>query len=206
MTAQQLFSKIVLRIAASPPQTINFLDAVNDVLELLGSSLMERSSNLLKSSGSVSYTANVSTANLPAGFWGLIGKPYVSDATIGNTTLEPVENTEDYDHATTNRPATFELTQASGYDVLKVYPTPDASYTVKFEYYKKPSITAMTDSLPFNGLFDSIIADVLVRTGNSGGWVTIMQEFAYIDEAISRIVMSRTPRTLKQPKIKSLWA
>ena len=206
MTVQQLFDKILTRLGAAPPQTVSFLDAVNDVLEIVGNVLLDCRSDMLRRYGSVTYTTGVSTANLPVSFWGFIGLPYTSDVTDGTKELAPLVNAMEYDNATNGKPEQFELQQSNGVDVLRVYPSPDASYTVKFAYNLRPSVTAMTDSLPFGGLFDMAIADILIRVGNSGGWGAITNETLVIEDKIRSVLRNRTPRRLKAPNIRALWA
>jgi len=72
--------------------------------------------------------------------------------------------------------------------------TPDAAYTIKIPYYQKQSITATTDTVPFLGIFDSLIVESVTNKylyrsredmGVEWNW------FSFIRERATRILKLR---------------
>lgn len=78
MTVQELFEKIALRMSANPPPQMNFLDAVNSTLEIIGRVLLQRKSPLLKTYAAVTVNEGEQTYLLPDVYWGMVDQPYTT--------------------------------------------------------------------------------------------------------------------------------
>lgn len=206
MTTQQLFDRILRRMASAPPQTVNFMDAVNDVLEIVGTILLDFKSNMIRQEKVVSIVAGKSNYALPSNFWGMFAPPYINDSTNGPSELVISNGPVDFENNESTKPLAYEIIHVNGSDSIRLFPVPDQAYTLKLAYNIKPVIEDMADELPFNGLFDSAIADILVRVGNSGGWSTISQDWPAIEQKVNLILRTRTPRTLRPINVKALWA
>lgn len=76
MTAQELFEKVALRMSASAPQAVPFVDAVNSTLEIIGQILLQKQSSLLKTYAVISLSEGEQSYLLPDGFWGVVDEPY----------------------------------------------------------------------------------------------------------------------------------
>lgn len=113
---------------------------------------------------SITITSDASFAFLPTDFWGLKDKPYLEDYTWP---LEPLPslNTE-IQYQTAGLPLYYKV---KGNSKLYVYPPAGADYTVKGDYFQRPTaISADTDTMPFDELFDYVIAEIILRFFKDG--------------------------------------
>ena len=106
----------------------------------------------------VTITSDDSYGYLPSDFWGLKGKPYIDGK---DYTLMPLPSVDvEIAYPSAGEPRYYKIRGT------KFYVTPHASsdYTIKADYFQRPSsITAATDTLPFNELFDDLIAEYAVK-------------------------------------------
>lgn len=113
---------------------------------------------------SVTITSDHRFAFLPSDFWGLKGKPYFDTYTWY---LEPLPS-QDMEMAlqTAAQPLYYKV---KGNNKLYVYPPTASDYTIKGDYFQRPAaISADTDTLPFNELFDDALAEVVLRFYKDG--------------------------------------
>ena len=107
---------------------------------------------------SVTITSDDSFGYLPSDFWGLKNKPYLDGKDYVLTPLPSVD-VEIY-YTSAGEPRYYKIRGA------KIYVTPHTSsdYTIKADYFQKPTaITASTSTLPFNELFDDLIAEYVMK-------------------------------------------
>jgi len=106
----------------------------------------------------VTITSDSSFGYLPTDFWGLKGKPYIDGK---DYTLTPLPSVDvEIAYPSTGEPRHYKIRGT------KLYVTPHTStdYTVKADYFQKPvAITTTTATLPFNELFDDLIAEYVVK-------------------------------------------
>jgi len=106
----------------------------------------------------VTITSDDSFGYLPSDFWGLKGKPYIDGKDYTLTPLPSVDVEIAYPSA--GEPRHYKIRGT------KLYVTPHTSsdYTIKADYFQRPtSITTTTATLPFNELFDDLIAEYAVK-------------------------------------------
>lgn len=91
---------------------------------------------------------------LPSDFWGMKDKPYLDTKTW---TLVPLPSQDvDLQYSGPGEPLYYKIRGA------KIYMTPHAgdNYTLKGDYFYRPTaVTATTSTVPFNELFDDLIAE-----------------------------------------------
>lgn len=90
----------------------------------------------------------------------------------------------------TNKPDSFFL---DGGNNIIFLDTPDDGYTVKIPYYPITTVTATADTIPFLGIFDSLITE-----GVSTKYLYRTREDANIEWNWFKFVKTRTERILKQ--------
>ena len=122
--------------------------------------------------GSFTVTSDDAYGFLPSDFWGLRAKfePYLDGKTAPLIPLPSQAVALQYTGA--GEPIYYKIVGT------RIYVTPHtaADYTIKGDYYQKPTeVTAATSAIPFNELFDDLIADYveiyfrgpLSKTGNT---------------------------------------
>jgi hypothetical protein len=132
---------------------------------------------------SVTITSNDEYGDLPSDFWGLVGYPYLSGKPWR---LKPLPNlTTKLSYTGAGIPLYYAI---KGQDI---YVTPDTSadYTIKGDYFAKPTqITATTDTMPYWEMFDDVIAERMrVFYTKDPGSVEI--GFKYLQDEIDLIAM-----------------
>ena len=95
---------------------------------------------------------------LPSDFWGLKDKPYVDGKTYALRPLPSQDVTLQYPSA--GEPIYYRILGTKIY----VIPNTSADYTIKGDYFQRPTaLTVTTSTVPFNELFDDVIAEYIVR-------------------------------------------
>jgi len=93
---------------------------------------------------------------LPSDFWGMRDKPYLDTKTWA---LVPLPSQDvDLQYSGPGEPLYYKIRG------MKVYMTPHAggNYTLKGDYFSRPStVTLTTSTVPFNELFDDLIAEYI---------------------------------------------
>ena len=111
---------------------------------------------LLATGSSFEINSDAGYGFLPDDFWGMKDKPYISGKKYPLLQLPSVDVALQY---TTGDPIYYKVYGN------KIYVTPKtgADYTIIADYYKRPTaLTASTDSLPYNEMFDDLIAEYVV--------------------------------------------
>jgi hypothetical protein len=114
------------------------------------------------------------------------------DKSTGRNELILVTEAELLEHVpgTTNEPDRFFL---DGSNNVVLVPTPDDAYTVKIPYYATSTISATTDTIPFFGIFDSLVTESV-----STKYLYRTREDANIEWNWFKFVRERTRRIVKQ--------
>jgi hypothetical protein len=110
----------------------------------------------------------------------------------GRNELILVTEAELLDHVpgTTNEPDRFFL---DGSNNIVFVPTPDDAYTIKIPYYATSTISATTDTIPFFGIFDSLITESV-----STKYLYRTREDANIEWNWFKFVKDRAERIVRQ--------
>ena len=111
----------------------------------------------------VTITSDDGYGYLPSGFWGLIDHPYIDGKTYPLLPLPGLDIKLAY-----TSPGEPRYYQSTG---SKLYVTPDTAtdYTIKADYFARPTaLTGTTDTIPFDELFDDVIAEYILRYFRNG--------------------------------------
>jgi len=100
---------------------------------------------------------------LPSGFWGFIDQPYIDGKTYPLLPLPNLETKLSYTSA--GEPRYYQVKERKIY----IIPAAGADYTIKADYFARPTeLTATTDTLPFNEMFDDVMAEYVMRYFRGG--------------------------------------
>jgi hypothetical protein len=139
---------------------------------------------------------------LPADFWGLIEKPYLSGKTYP---LQPLPNQSTALHyVSAGEPRYYKLKG----ERLYVYPKTSADYTVKCDYFAAPSlVSAVTSTIPYIGLFDDAIGEMVIRNYTTGEKVMLSTNSfeAYLHGEVDRIAGKRDFKAPKESPMGIDW-
>jgi len=150
----------------------DLIHIVNAAIRAISKRLYVLGSDIITGQLSVAIDADVENAygNLPADFWGMKDKPYVNGKTYPLSPLPSQDVALQY--TGTGEPIYYKVMG------LRIYVIPEASAdcTIVGDYYQRPTaVTVSTSTIPFNELFDDLIADYveiyfrgpLSKTGNT---------------------------------------
>ena len=115
-------------------------------------------------------TSNDDYGDLPADFWGLEGHPYLDGRPDRLYALPSLNARLQYTSA--GLPIYYEIKGRR----ICVTPATSADYTIKGKYFARPTaITAASDTLPFDEIFDDIFAEYMriyfLQAGSKGKMV-----------------------------------
>ena len=134
----------------------DLIHVVNMAIRTIAKRLYTHGSDIITGALSVSIVADTEDAygDLPADFWGLNGKPYLSGHTYP---LRPLPSHDvALTYSSTGTPIYYKVKG------LKIYVIPETSAdcTICGDYFQKPAaVTATTSAVPFNELFDDLICE-----------------------------------------------
>lgn len=133
----------------------DLIHVVNMAIRSIAKRLYVLGSDIITGTMSVPIDVSVEDAfgDLPADFWGLAGDPYVSGETYP---LSPLPPNEALSYAS---PGTVVYYEVRG---RRIYVTPEAAAdcTIMAKYFQKPPVlTGVASIIPFNELFDDLIAE-----------------------------------------------
>jgi hypothetical protein len=171
-TVQEIIDGIKHRL----PERTNIYPALNRAVVMIAKRLFYHDVSMIRGSLSVSVAADSSSGSLPADFWGLTYKPYISGK---QRFLEPVPDPRYKLRYTANAtPIYFEIAGTT----INLYPGTTSDITILGGYWAKPTkLTSPLDTMPFHEMFDDAIQEAIIHTlttGNStGGEIVALQNF-----------------------------
>jgi len=180
------------------PDRTNIYPSLNRAIRLINKRLFYHQSSMIQGALSVTIAAGASTGSLPSDFWGLLENPYENGETYA---LKPLPNQETgLVYNTDSTPYYFKITGTT----INLYPGSTAGTTINGAYWAKPTaLTKMSDTLPFNELFDDAIEEVLIQiyTVEKPVDLGVIREFLYAEvdavvPYIDRIAPTRIPDNL----------
>jgi len=188
--AQDIFDVVLQRLAAiKKPIQLDFYGSLNATIDIIFRRLLLRQSDIIQGSFSQAVVAPATTITLPADFFGFSERPYISGT---KCLLNPLPSESKMSFTEASTPRYYELRGKTA----TLYPTPSQNVTILAQYYKKPvKITAFTDNIPFNGLFDFAIQEAVIDVCQMGMAVVIDKNFmGILYKQIDEVLSFRTPK------------
>lgn len=193
-TVLAMWEKLLPRLDLQQ-NSVDFLTSCSSVIDIITNYLWLRKSDLLRST----YTVNVYTGNnsfcLPDGFIAVETEPVIT-VTSTSQKVKLVNLPEEKRHTFTETgiPEFYELIGNQIY----LYPSVSEDITCSVDLFVKPdTLTSFDSLLPFNGVFDSIIADSALRLSNVG--MSLLSDQAFqtsIHVVVDRTINMRTKKTI----------
>lgn len=126
---------------------------------------------------------------LPTDFWGMVGeRPFIDGETWE---LEPLPSQRvELAYTSAGEPRYFKIRN----NKLYVIPATSSDITVKGDYFKRPTkLTATTDTVPFDELFDELLAEIIVRYYKGGfqGEAGLTELRLFVQEQVDSLVSGR---------------
>jgi len=150
------------------------LGALNEAIRVVAKRLYAIKSKIIHSDLSISIVADDTSASLPSDFWGMDSYPYLSGKSRHLLPLPSLAVKLSY--TGTGIPLYYEIKGTSIY----ITPTTSGAYTIVGDYISKPTkLTATSDTVPYNELFDDVLTDYmkLYFTNPKGGVVSVPQNW-----------------------------
>lgn len=189
MTAQELLDDVLPRLTETAG--VDFLQALNAALRSIGKRLASRRSDLSKSLVTLDYFAGDEAIALSAVILGFSENP-VANLGTGTVTLTPLAAEERESLTRLGEPRRFELLGAS----LCLYPYPATDGTVTGMAFCLPqTVTVLNKMLPWHGLFDDLLREVVCKVMAVGLVYTATVDFdALVSKEVDQLLTLRSPR------------
>lgn len=146
-------------------------------------------------------TANVATVNLPADFWRERGLDIQIVASTAYEELRQISIAERNRYALTGRPVAYRITSGGTRGAVRLYPTPDATYTLRLTY--EPTRTALSadgDTVEdYNGLIEFVVQGALLRLDRRDNRPLGERE-AELERIRKRVLASASERRAAEPE------
>ena len=146
--------------ATSDPSTATCIQFLNEAIQWILSLCVESKSELGRTTGTITTTSTI------ASYSGLstMYAPYefgwiVKTSSRVRIDLVTEEDTLDFNPSNTAEPTKFYIDGSNNVIFLD---TPNDAYTIKIPYWPTPTtLTAVGNTVPFNGLFDNLLIEFL---------------------------------------------
>lgn len=186
-TVQELFDSLLNRLTVNPALGLSFYQMVNAVTPAIARRLQYLSLDLLEAETTISFAANIGARALPSGFRGILGNPYIA---VDNLQLQPLNCSRAVFAGETGAPSRYEVRGS----YLHLYPTPDEITAVTLTFSQDPDkVENMTDYLPYNGMFDEVYTEGVLRIAASGSTALVAdpQFMAVLGNAVEAYHVTR---------------
>lgn len=193
-TVQSLWEKLVPRLDLGR-YSVSFLDSCQEIIELISDHLWFRKSDLLITEYTYLLPQGSSVINLPPEFMALQYYPYLHDIQTTETIiLSNIHESRTHDYLGQDRTKYYELMSTG----LNIYPPTNKEYEFFVRAYAKPTpLASMSDTLPFNGLFNLLIGDYAVKVSNVG--LDILSDPAFVtslNEKVDKLINLRNTKNI----------
>jgi hypothetical protein len=193
-TAMDIFARVKHRLTIEPPVQ-DFRTALQMVIEHIDRRLYYHRSDVLKADNAVELEAGESVVALPAGLLGIVAHPVVSYEGVQRQALAPLPEFLRYTFSENNVPRFYDVVGLA----MAVYPTTDRALTVKFRSFNKSAaIEDLTSEIPYDGIFDSAIAELLIKLGaNPLKAMTDAVVDALVTKMVDDVFLHKTPKDIR---------
>lgn len=191
MTAQELLFQVMPRMKETDGAA--FYDIVNATLTIINNRLWDCKSSLIVSTKSLTVTKAVDSVALPVDYLGILEDPFIR-TTERSLQLRPLPEYVRLSLPQNGSPAYYLIEPT----VIRLYPTPDIAGTlIMRQFCKVPVIEDGADVIPYDGNFDTIIRDAVVRAAALGTFATATPEFrAMIVTQVDAFIRLRNPPSI----------
>lgn len=191
ITLQALFDKTILRLGIEPPVK-DFISTVQHVLDFIDRRLHILKSDMIINDYATTLDEDEYQVALPSGFLGMDGFPYLSSDEFSRRMLTPLPDSKKGTYSSTGTPEHYRLRGS----VLNLYPTCSAESTVNYSAFCKSFVDDLTDVVPYSGLFNETIVELVVKFGSNP--MTIVEPVieAMVYRAVDRAVTRRAPKDI----------
>ncbi len=175
------------------PNKVN-IARVHRAVRMISKRLFYHQSSLVKGALAVSVSADASSASLPSDYWGMLSWPYIVGLTTRLQQLPDLETRLAY--TDDSQPLYFDVKGQTIY----LYPGTSSNIVIGGDYWAMPTaITALTDTMPFNELFDEAVKEALINsqpdeTGKRNPQEGIIME-AIVNKAVDEIAPYRDKKS-----------
>jgi hypothetical protein len=155
---------------------------------------MELGSDLIKSEQSEDLAADECDITLPTDMLAIANHPVISYTGTTRKTLYPLPEDKRWSYEDTGVPQYYEVRGT----IMRVYPTCDQAVTVRFETYDRQSVESMTADVPYGGLFDDLIIELLVRYGANPAAASVDPSLELmVRKAVDQVIGRRVPKNIR---------
>ncbi len=171
MTVGELLTIVLSRLPG--PATCSIFEAVREIQGIVFNRLMMRQSLIAHTRTVLTYRVGLPpVVTVPSDFLGLVDLPYVEK---GRSLMPAPAAGGGSPAVTLSTPQHFSLVGRE----LWISPPPAEEVQLWITYYAKPATpTAVTDTLPWSGVFDSVLIDGSVKILGAGLPVVADRSFA----------------------------
>ena len=198
MTGAEMLTKILPRLTTIPGGAgIAFIDALNTVVDIFFERLHRKRSEIAMVRFD-DLDVDEEIVDLPTNFRGL-SSAKLSLVNVAGVRTALTEAPYDYNPDLSGDPLYFRLV---GVRRMQIIPAPTASYVLDGWYFAHPGTLTLSSTIPWGGLFNSIIQDavlVLSTAGSTGAVIEGMR--GAIGTMLEGQLMDRTVT----PRRNKLW-
>lgn len=175
--------------------SVNFVDSCQEVIELITERLWFRKSDILRQDITFTVTQSEDELILPAEFLAIAAEPFLIDSNNKARLLTNIHETRRYDYLGQEAQPRFYYFNLS---TVTIFPAANKTYTVHIPCHIKPApLTSISDTLPFQGIFNQLIGDSAVKISNVGlGLLSDPTFVASLYEKVDKMVNLRNNKNI----------
>lgn len=160
MNAQEMLARTLPRMKGES-SGLTFIDALNVGVDLTFERLHRHRSEIIQEPFD-GQDADEDIVDLPANYRGIAGRLTLVDSAGKEHRLKEYTPNET---PTGERPQYFRLI---GVRQMELLPAPTEQYTLKGRYYAHPGTLTMTSEIPWGGLFDNVLTEIVIMVSRLG--------------------------------------
>jgi len=188
MTVLELLKEVGPRINDQDGRPFPLLDAVNNVIRALSRELIDRKSDLAQADLEVEFLAGAESADLPADFQGLRGKPWPEGKRKPIHPLPMASIRSEYEGKTGASPDYYAIDGTT----MALFPVPSIALTIKGRYYVSPPVVGgMTATIPYPQFYDAVRVGVMLLNQHGLLYCVTSDFRSFIEEAVVRNLRRR---------------